>query len=110
MAVAEALDERQHRVNRRFVAADQHAAAAEIAQVLDRFLGFLGEPQQAVGVVAQEPAGLGQRGVLRGAVEQPLADALLQPPHGLADRRLRAVQLHRGLGEAPLGCNGEKNA
>jgi hypothetical protein len=42
----------------------------------DRGLGFLGQAQQPLGVVAQQAAGLGQRGVLGGAVEQPLADAL----------------------------------
>ena len=101
--LAEAGDQRQHGVHRRLVGANQHAAAAQVAQVLDRALGLLGQAQQALGVVAEEPAGVGQGGVLGGAVEQPLADAVLEPADRLADRRLGAVQLHRRPGEAPLG-------
>ena len=106
----EPLDERQHGVNRRLVAADQDAAAAQVAQVLDRGLGFLREPQQPVGVVPEQPASFGQRGVLGGAVEQALPDAVLQPPDRLADGGLGPVQLHGGLGEAALGRDRQKHA
>ena len=85
------------------LAPDQDAAAAQVPEVLDGRLGFLRQPEQPLGIVAQEPARLGERGVLGGAVEQPFADALLQPPDRLADGRLRPVQLHRGPGEAALG-------
>ena len=106
--LAEARDQRQHGVHRRLVGADQHAAAAQVAQVLDRGLGLLRQPEQALGVVAQQPAGVGQGGVLGGAVEQALADALLEPADRLADGRLGAVQLHGRPGEAPLGGNLQK--
>ena len=72
--------------------------------------GLLGQAQQPLGVVAQEPPGVGQRGVLGGPVEQPLADALLEPPDRLADGRLGPVQLHGGPGEAPFGGNLEEDA
>ena len=49
---------------------------------------------EPVAIVAEEPARVGQRGILGGAVEQPLADALLQAAHRLADSRLSAVELH----------------
>ena len=42
VAVAEAVDQRQHRVDGGFVAADQHAPTTEVAQVLDGALGLLG--------------------------------------------------------------------
>ena len=77
---------------------------------LDRAFGFLRQAEQALGVVAQQAPGVGQRGVLGGAVEQPLADALLEPADGLADRRLRPVQLHGGPGEAAFGGDLEKDA
>ncbi len=107
--LAEARHQRQHDVHRRFVGADEHAAAAQVAQVAHRGFGLLGQPQQPLGVVAQQAAGVGQRGVLGGAVEQPFADRVLEPAHRLADGRLRAVQLHRGAGEAVLGGDFEED-
>ena len=44
----------------------------------------------------EQAPGIGQRRVFGGAVEQPLADRLLETADGLADRRLGAVQFHRG--------------
>ena len=110
MRLPEARDERQHDVDRRFVGADEHAAAAQVAQVLDGALRLLGQAQQTLGVVAQQAPGVGQGGVLGGAVEQPLADALLQPADRLADRRLGPVQLHGRPGEAPFGGDLQKDA
>ncbi len=92
------------------LAPDQDAAATQVAQVLDRALGFLGQPQQPLGVVAKEPAGFGQGGVLGGAVEQPLPDAFLEPADRLADGRLGPVQLHGRPGEAPFGRDLQKYA
>ena len=103
-------DERQHDVHRGFVGADEDAAAAQVAQVLDGALRLLRQAEQPLGVVAQQAPGVGQGGVLGGAVEQPLADALLEPADGLADRRLGPVQLHRGPREAPFGRNLQKYA
>ena len=88
----------------------QHAAAAQVAQVLDGAFGLLRQPQQPLGVVAEQAPGVGQRGVLGGAVEQPLADALLEPADGLADGRLGPVQLHGRPREAPLGGDLQKHA
>ena len=65
--------------------------------------GLLRQAEQPLGVVAEQAAGVGQGGVLGGAVEQPLADALLEPADRLADGRLGPVQLHGGPGEAPFG-------
>ncbi len=109
VGVAEPRDERQHGVDRGFVRADEHAAAAQVPQVLHRGFGFLREPQQAVGVVAEEPPRVGQGGVLGGAVEQALAHAVLETADRLADRRLRPVQLHGGPGEAPFRRNLQEN-
>jgi hypothetical protein len=67
MRVAEARDQREHRVHRRLVAADEHAAAAEIAQVPHGMLRLFGESQQAVGVIAEQAPRVGEGGVLGGA-------------------------------------------
>ena len=109
MRVAVALNERQDGVHRGFVGADQHPPAAQVAEVLDRGLGLFREPEQPLGVVAQEPARVGQRGVLGGPVEQALADAFLEPPHRLADRRLGPVQLHGRPRKAPFGGHLQEN-
>ena len=41
MPMPESFDQRQHGVDRRLVASDQHAPPAEVAEIFDRFLGFL---------------------------------------------------------------------
>ena len=88
----------------------EHAPAAQVAQVADRAFGFLGQAQQTLGVVTQQAAGLGEGGVLGRAVEQPLADTLLETADGLADSRLRPVQLHGCPGEAAFGGDLQKDA
>ena len=102
MRRAEALDQRQQRVHGRLVGADEHAAAPQIAQLAHRRLGLLGEPHAAA---ARSPAAARPASVsvpfLRRAVEQPLAELVLEPPDGLADRRLGAVQL---LGRRARSC------
>ena len=110
VCAAESRDERQHGVHRRFVGADQHPAAAQVAQVADGNLGFLGQAQQPLGVVAEEPSGVGQAGILGRPVEQPLADTVLEPLDRLTDGRLGTVQLHRGPREAPFGGHGQEDA
>ena len=108
--LAEARDERQHHVHRRFVRANQHAPPAKVAQVLDGDFRFLGQAQQALGIVPEEAPGVGQGGVLGGPVKQPFPDAFLEPPDGLADGGLGPVQLHGRPGEAALGRNLKKYA
>ena len=53
---------------------------------------LVGEPEQPLRVVLQQAAGLGQRAVAGRAVEQPLAELVLEPADRLADGRLGAVQ------------------
>ena len=70
--------------------------------------GLAGQPEQALGVVLQQAAGLGQRAVAGRAVEQPLAQLVLDPADRLADGRLGPVKPPGGGGETPVGRNGEK--
>ena len=107
--LAEARDERQQGVHGGLVGADEHASAAEVAQFADRRFGFLGEPDQPLSVVLEHLPGLGQRAGLGRPVEQLLAELELQPPHGLADRRLRAVHLGGGARKTALLRHGQKH-
>ena len=106
--VAEAADERQQRVHGGFVGADEHAAAAQVAQLAHRRFGFLGQPHQPLPVVLQHLAGVGQRAGLRRSIEELLAQVDFEAANGLADGRLGAVDLGRGPRETPLLGDGEK--
>ena len=56
-----------------------------------RDLRHVGQPQQPPGIVEKQGSGVGQRAVPGGPIDQPLPCCLLQPPDGLADRRLGAM-------------------
>ena len=108
MLFAEFLDQRQQHVHAALVRSDQHASALQVPQLADGQLRLLRQPLEPLGVVAQHPPRLGQRAVLRRAIEQPLPHLVLEPADGLADGRLGAVQLRRGARKAALGGHGEK--
>src|ERR1051325_11387780 len=61
VARAKPSDERQQRVDRRFVGANQHAPAAEVAQLAHRGLGSLRETHEPLAVVLKHFPGVGQR-------------------------------------------------
>lgn len=109
MIRTETLDDREQDVHRPFVGADQHAAAPQILQLANRVLGFRLELREALCVVEQQLARLGQTPALRGPVEQPLVELVLQPPDRLADGGLRPVQALRGAREAALVGDGEED-
>ena len=52
VGVAEPLDEGERHVHRGFVHADEHAAAAQVAQLLDGRLGLFRQAQQPLGIVS----------------------------------------------------------
>ena len=107
--LAEALDQRQEHVDRGLVGADEDPAALEVAQVADRRFGLFGEPHQTLRVVEEHPAGLGELAVLGRAIEEPLAEVVLETADRLADRRLRAMQARGGAREAALRGDGQKD-
>ena len=82
----------QQDVDGAFVGPDEHAAAFQVAQLADGGLGLVGEAKQAFAVVAQHAAGFGEAAVLGGAVDEALAEFVLEALERLADRRLRPVQ------------------
>ena len=109
MLVAESPDQRQQRVHGTLVGADQDPSAAQVAQLAHGGLGLFAEAHQALRVVAQDAAGLGEGALLRGSVEQALAKLLLEAPNGLAHGWLRAVELGGRAREAALGGDGQKD-
>ena len=77
-------------------------------QLLDGRLRLVGQAQEPLGVILEEAARLGQGTVAGGAVEQALAELVLDPAHRLADGRLGSMEPPRRSGEAPFGRHGEK--
>ena len=102
-------DQRQQRVHRALVGANQHPATAQVAQLANSRLRLFTEAHQPLRIIAQDATGLRERALLGRAVEQPLAEFVLEPPDGLTDRRLRPVQLGRRAREAPLRGDGQKH-
>ena len=103
MVFAEPHHDGQQHVDGGLVDPDDHPAAPQLLQLAHGADRFIPEPRHPLGVVEQDRAGLGQPPGLRRTVEQPLAQLVLEPPDGLADRGLGAVQPGRGPREAPLG-------
>ena len=93
----------------RLVGPDEHAPAAQVAQLAHGLLGFLRQPHQPLRVLAQHAAGLGERPLLGRSIEQALAQLVLQAPDGLAHRRLRAVQLGGRPRETALRRHGQEH-
>jgi hypothetical protein len=54
-------------------------------------------PEQAGGVLAKEQPGLRECSISGRPIEEPLTKLVLEPPHCLADRRLRPVELSGGF-------------
>ena len=64
VARAEAPDERQQRVDRGLVGADEDPPAPQVAQLADGLLGLLGQPHQPLRVLPQHAARLRERPLL----------------------------------------------
>src|SRR3569833_2524457 len=82
------------------------SAVSQLLAVLEREVGLgeLDHPQDPVGVVGQPPAGVGQFGAARGAVEQRGADLALEDGELLGDGRRRvAERLRRRRDASPVG-------
>ena len=109
MPLAKPRDEREQRVDGRFVGADEDAAPPQIAQFAHRRFGFFGKAHEPLPIVLEHAARIGQRSAFRGSVEQLLAEIGLQPPDRLAHGRLGAMDLRGGAREASLVGHGEKN-
>ena len=109
MGLPEAADQRQQRVDRRLVGADEHASAPQVAQFAHGDFGFLAQAHEPLRVLAQHAPGLGERALLGRPIEEPLTQFLFEPADGLADGRLGAVQLGGGAREAALAGDRQEN-
>ncbi len=107
---SELRHQRQERVHGRFVGADEHAAAAQVAQLAHGRLGLFRQTHEPLTVVLQHASSVRQRAALRRTVEQLLAQIGFEPADRLADRGLRSMHFGRGAGEAPLLRDGQKDA
>ena len=88
---------------------NEHATLTHVAQVAPRRrLGFVGQAQEALCVVAQDVAGIGEGAVPRRAVDEPLAKGLFEPPNRLARRRLRPPELPGRARKAAFGGDGDE--
>jgi hypothetical protein len=61
MLPSKVLDQREENVDPAFIGPDEHAPPLEIAQFAHRQLRLFGKPMELLGIVAEHPAGLGQR-------------------------------------------------
>jgi hypothetical protein len=103
MSGGEGLDVGQQRVDGGFVGPDQHSALADLLELPDRGLGLAGQAEEPLRVLQEQRAGLGEDPGSRRAIEQPLAEFVLEPANGLADGRLCPMQLAGRGGETTLG-------
>ena len=109
VALAEPGDERQQRVDRRLVRADEHPAAAQVAQVAHGRFGFFSQAHEPMAVVLEHLARFGERAGLRRPIEQLLAELGFEPPDGLAHRGLRPMHLGGRAREASLLGHGQED-
>ncbi len=87
-----------HRVHR----PDHHMAGSHPGERLHLGRGRLDLGQDAAGPGDQRPAGLGDRDLPRGALDEGQPDLPLEPPDLLGERRLGDVLAGRGAGEVLL--------
>src|SRR5580658_3032729 len=95
-------EKRQQSVDRTFVGAERELPDVEAFQSLQAFYQFVAQIQQALGIVLQELAGVGQLDLARAANHQWLAERILELAHGNANGGLGAEELFGGAGEASL--------
>ena len=104
-----AADERQQVERRRFVGADEQPAGGLVAQ-LGQGLAQLGaQVVETAGVIEHDLTGVGQAQLPAAAIDERLAQRVLQALHGQRDGGLGARQLDRRPREALLGGDGAKN-
>ena len=110
MDLVKGLDEGQDRMHAALVRSDEDPALTDVPEVGDGAGGFVGQAQQARGVVAEHIPGVGQGTVTRGPVDQALAEGVFESSNSLAGRWLRPAELPRGARKAAFGSHGHEHA
>jgi hypothetical protein len=108
MELAKGGEGRQQRVDGAFVDAEGELAAGESFEFAKSFFYFVAEIDQALGVVQEKSAGIGEADGASAAHEERLAEAVFELANGETDGRLRAVKAFGGAGEAAFLGNHQK--
>src|SRR5215467_2341578 len=96
-------------MNRAFVDTERKLAAGEAFQFGKPFFYLVAEIDEALGVVAQQVAGVGKAYRPRAAHKKRLTQAVFQLADGQAYRRLRAVEPFSGTRETAFAGHGQKH-
>src|SRR5579863_5323684 len=106
---AELSKGREQGVDGAFVDAEGKFAAIEAGELGEAFFYFVAKVDEALGVVAQERAGVGEADRARAADKERLAEAVFELANCQADGGLGAVEAFGGAGEAAFARYGEKD-
>jgi hypothetical protein len=109
MQFAELGESGKQSVDGAFVDAKREFAALEAFEFAQAFLHFVAEIDEALGVFAQEGAGVGKADRPRATNEKGLAKIVLQLADGQADSGLSAIKALARAGEAAFAGHGKKN-
>ena len=102
------VQERQQVQARQLVGGDHELPAPQIPHVVQRRQRLSAEVHQAFRVLEQDLARIGEHAAPARAIEERLADLVLELADDLADRGLGAVERLGRLGEAALADDGDK--
>jgi hypothetical protein len=106
---AEFGEGREKSVDGALVDAERKFAALEAFEFGETFLDFVAEVDEALGVIAEKGAGIGQTDWAGAANEKRLAERILKLANGQTDCRLGAIEALCSAREAALLGDGEKN-
>src|SRR5258708_437678 len=109
MEFTELAERGEQRVDGAFVDTEREFTAIEAGEFGETFFHFIAEVDEALGVVAEKRAGVGEAHRARAADEQRLAEAVFELANGQADRGLGAVEALGGAREAAFARDGEKD-
>ena len=109
MQAPELGQHRQQVEHGKFVGRDDQFAFLQFAQFGKRFGRLAAQVDQFFGILVENFPGVGEDAFARRAVEEGLAEFVLELADGLADRRLGAEKFFGGAREAALAGNSEKH-
>jgi hypothetical protein len=92
-----------------FIDAEGELATLKTLELQETFFDLVAEVEEAIGVFAEELAGVGKADRAGAADEERLAEGVFKFTNGQADSGLRAVETFRGTRKAALAGNSKKN-
>ena len=109
MRFAEFGERRKQGMDGAFVDAEGEFTALEALKLHEPFLDLIAEVEEALGVFAQQGAGVGQADRAGTADEERLAEGFFEFADGKANGGLGAVKTLGGTGKAAFASDGEKD-